>query len=94
MEPAAEFSPLVLGGDVFLVDCGRKALGQSLLCSMVVIFHLYWDGSCRRRQSILCGKCVHKCMRKRQSDKFLIRYGASAILLSLPTICPMEDWVC
>ena len=59
-QKAAEVSPLEPGGGIFIEDGCVETLGDRLLCSMVVRFHLLVDGRGSRRQCFLCGKCVRK----------------------------------
>ena len=59
-QPAAEVPPLAPGVGVFLEDVCGETLGDCLLCSMLVRFHLHADSRGSRRQGLLCGKCVRK----------------------------------
>ena len=60
LQPAAEVPPLEPGSGIFIEEGCIETLGYCLLCSMVVRFHLHADGRGRRRQCLLCGKCVRK----------------------------------
>ena len=60
LQPAAEVPPLEPGSGIFIEDGCVETLGDRLLCSMVVRFHLHVDGRGSRRQCLLCGKCVRK----------------------------------
>ena len=57
---AAEALPLAPESGIFIKDCGGEARGDCFLCSIVVCFqlHTYYRG--RRRQVLLCRKCVWK----------------------------------
>ena len=57
-QPAAEAPPLALGVGVFLEDGGIKALGDCLMCSIIVSCYLNLYGRGSRQQSLIYGKCV------------------------------------
>ena len=66
---AAEVPPLAPGVGVFLEDVCGETLGDCLLCSMLVRFHLHADSRGSRRQGLLCGKCVRKWERNFRSGR-------------------------